>query len=346
MTSASRSSLLQHRRNFDGLRGLDADPLPKNGDCGTRLDRPIIIIGAARSGTDLLPAIIKLHRDVAYAAEPNYVWKYRNAWLGHDMLSAAHATPEVRRYICNRFERFCAKRGKRRLCEKTPANSLRLAFVMQIMPDARVIHIVRNGRDVAASTRRKFYGDVSKLVRLEVNNPSDWTRRPLNHRAIAKIIRRGRHRLTVTPARDILYHLPHFVNSILNMLRLRTRYMWGPRIPGFRQLMRSHSDIEVAALQWRTSVESVLNYRSNHPEMTYLEIKYEELCRHPIDTAKRVYEFCELEFDANIEQQVRSLLSGALEISALKIELSALEEQQVMDQIAHTLQELGYNSPS
>jgi hypothetical protein len=107
--------------------------------------------------------------------------------------------------------------------------------------------------------------------------------------------------------------------------------------------MRSHSDVEVAALQWRSSVESVLNYTANHPEMTYLEIKYEKLCADPINTAKEIYEFCGLEFSVDIERQVRSLFSETSKISALKLELSPAEEQQVRDQIAHTLRTLGYD---
>jgi Sulfotransferase family len=314
-----------------------------NSDCATRLDRPIIIIGAARSGTDLLPAIIKLHDDIAYAPEPNYVWKYGNAWVGHDMLSACQATSEVRRYIRNSFERFCAEKGKRRLCEKTPANSLRLAFVMQIMPDARVIHILRDGRYVAASARRMFYGDVAKISRRGQDNPSSRQSRTLNYKVIPRILQRSRQRLSFIPARDAVYYLPHFLNSILNMLGLRTRYMWGPRIPGFRQIMRSHSDLEVAALQWRTAVESVLNYRANHPEMAYLEVKYEDLCRDPISTAKNIYEFCDLDFSPHIERQILSLFADAQEISALKLKLTPDEEQQVTDQIAHTLRMLGYD---
>jgi hypothetical protein len=322
----------------------DAEPNHPKSNHGAALDRPILIIAPARSGTHLLASIIGLHDDVAYLAEPNYVWKYANAWIGHDMIPASRATPEVCRYIRARFERFCAEAGKRRFCEKTPANSLRLPFVMRVMPDARVIHVVRDGRDVAASARKKFYGDPAKISRLSGDGPAVRDRRTLNYRSIPRIVRRARQRLSIgVPARDFIHYVPHFVQSMLTLVGLKKRHIWGPRIPGIRQLFRSHSDIEVAAIQWRTSVESVLNYRANHPEMAYLEVRYEELCADPVNVARRIYEFCELEFSPAIEGGVRSLFAESAKISSLQLRMSPEEERLVNDQIAQTLQLLGYD---
>jgi hypothetical protein len=293
----------------------------------------------ARSGTNLLPEILVHHEDVVYLGEPNYIWKYRNAADGHDMLAASRATPEVCRYIRRRFGRYCAARDGRRLCEKTPANSLRLGFVMTVVPDARVIHIVRNGRDVAASVRKKFHGNLDRISRSGGNAAP--RRRGLQ--TLPRLIRRARQRLEVgVPLRDLVYHLPYVVSLSMTSLGLKRWSWWGPRIPGWRELVRSHSTLEVAALQWRMSVESVLNYRTNHPEMAYLGVRYEDLCRAPVETARAVYRFCGLELTPEIEGRIREKFASAGGIAARPAELSCEEERQVSDLIAHTLQALGY----
>ncbi len=44
--------------------------------------------------------------------------------------------------------------GRRRLVEKTPVNSFRIGYLDALCPDARFVHIIRDGRDVAASISR------------------------------------------------------------------------------------------------------------------------------------------------------------------------------------------------
>jgi LPS sulfotransferase NodH len=45
--------------------------------------------------------------------------------------------------------------GHLRFCEKTPTNALLIPFLDRAFPDAQFIHIVRDGRDAAASHLRK-----------------------------------------------------------------------------------------------------------------------------------------------------------------------------------------------
>jgi hypothetical protein len=307
------------------------------------LDRPIIVVGAARSGTHLLAHIVSLHREVAYLAEPNYIWKFSNAWLGHDMIPAWRATPYVRSYIRGTFARFCREAGKTRFCEKTPANSIRLPFVMQVVPDAKVVHLIRDGRDVVASTRKKFYGDFAKIGRLTAADPDGTRGRWLDYKAFSLIVSRFMQRLRVgVPIRDFVFYLPFFFNTALNIAGLRSRYIWGIRLPGLKQLFRSHKDVEVAALQWRMSVESVLNYVANHPEKDYLEVRFEDLCANPIKIAKRIYQFCELDFTTEVEEGIRVEFSKTSKIDAAKLRMTREEEELVNDHIAHTLRSLGY----
>lgn len=309
------------------------------------LEKPIVIVGAARSGTALLSAIISAHEDIAYMGEPNYIWKYSNGSLKHDMIPASRATPKVMDYIRGRFEKFCAQTGKSRFCEKTPANSLRLPFVMRILPNAKVIHIIRDGRDVAVSARKKFQGNVIKITRRydsqnagvqEQGRETRWTR-------VQRLIRRGRYRLqTGIPARDIIYYAPDLTAFLLLQLGLKKKAVWGPKIPGLEQLLRSHSLLEVCAIQWRTCVDHVINYATNNPDMDYLQIKFEDLCSRSREIAEQVFDFCELTFPERVQERLNNIIPYTPNYYSKN--MTQTELKLLNDHIAQTLRFLGYEA--
>jgi hypothetical protein len=80
------------------------------------------------------------------------------------MIPASRATEPVRAHIRRKFNQMRIAQGKPRFCEKTPANEMRLPFVLEVFPDAKLIHVVRDGRQVAVSARRKFCGNVDKIT--------------------------------------------------------------------------------------------------------------------------------------------------------------------------------------
>lgn len=54
------------------------------------------------------------------------------------------------------FSYFANNEGKHRWCEKTPMHALHIATLAKIFPDARFIHIIRDGRASAASFYRRW----------------------------------------------------------------------------------------------------------------------------------------------------------------------------------------------
>lgn len=54
------------------------------------------------------------------------------------------------------FRYFAAQEGKSRWCEKTPQHVQHLDVLAQMFPDARFVHVVRDGRDCAASFHRRW----------------------------------------------------------------------------------------------------------------------------------------------------------------------------------------------
>jgi hypothetical protein len=54
------------------------------------------------------------------------------------------------------FSYFAAREGKRRWCEKTPQHVQHLAALAELFPAAKFVHVIRDGRDCAASFHRRW----------------------------------------------------------------------------------------------------------------------------------------------------------------------------------------------
>jgi len=109
-----------------------------------------LVVGCARSGTSILGELIASHPEVIYVFEAVTVWE--RGGMGENeshRLTAAHATPDITRQIRGWAE--TTGREALMLVEKSPRNILRVPYVLEIFPDAKIIHIVRDGRDVACS---------------------------------------------------------------------------------------------------------------------------------------------------------------------------------------------------
>ena len=66
------------------------------------LDRPIVVVGAPRSGTTLMGELLSAHPALAHVEEPRLTWRYGND-AKSDMLGPEDARPEVCQFIRQRF---------------------------------------------------------------------------------------------------------------------------------------------------------------------------------------------------------------------------------------------------
>lgn len=117
---------------------------------GGRLDRPVFIIGAPRSGTSLLYAILRRSSALKHwPGESHEIWEadYHPAlrgW-GSNHLGPEDIEPAAAARIRRAF--FLVTGSKHHLLDKTPRNALRVPFVDALFPDARFIYIKRDGRE-------------------------------------------------------------------------------------------------------------------------------------------------------------------------------------------------------
>ena len=116
------------------------------------LKDPIFIIGSPRSGTTFLGDCLAQIPEISYHFEPVLI-KAASRYVYTKEWESDRASGFYRRVYAwlMRFQ----KDGDLRLAEKTPRNSFIIPFLAQTFPDAKFIHIIRDGRDVAVSLAQK-----------------------------------------------------------------------------------------------------------------------------------------------------------------------------------------------
>jgi hypothetical protein len=109
-----------------------------------------LVFGCARSGTSILGELIAAHPEVKYIFEAHQIWEIAGTGEnGSHRLTARQATAPVEEQIRQWFRQ---QAGTTRLVvEKNPRNVLRVPFIRAIFPEAKLIHVIRDGRDVACS---------------------------------------------------------------------------------------------------------------------------------------------------------------------------------------------------
>ena len=116
---------------------------------------PVIILGAARSGTRLLRSLVasgEQHAEVPY--DVNYIWRFGNESCPDDCLAASTVNDQLRAFVHRRLAKCAHAKPDQPIVEKTVSNVLRIPFVQSIYPEAKYVFLMRNGRDVIESAYR------------------------------------------------------------------------------------------------------------------------------------------------------------------------------------------------
>lgn len=155
-------------RGLGGEPAAPADRTPEGGHCSGRAIDVALVVGCARSGTSILGELLGSHPSIRYIFEAQAIWNVGGTGVNDShRLVAAHATPVVRQHL---REWFGEQQGSAALLvEKTPRNVLRIPFLRAVFPEAKIIHIVRDGRDVACSMLPGVGGDTWRHLK-----PPSW----------------------------------------------------------------------------------------------------------------------------------------------------------------------------
>lgn len=123
---------------------------------------PIFLIGFFRSGTTLTQEVLGGHPDVFVADETDFVWAMQRELQQMD--GSTDSIPDklrklklqdvlhLREFYWNRVKgRFGNSIGQRRLVDKFTMNTIDLGLINCIFPDAKVVFVMRDPRDVCLS---------------------------------------------------------------------------------------------------------------------------------------------------------------------------------------------------
>lgn len=285
--------------------------------------KPLVIIGAARSGTNMIRNVLcRLPGIKTWPCdEINYIWRYGNARFPTDEFLPEHASVKIKAYIRRQFEKMGGRNSgdgdSQWLVEKTCANSLRVGFVNEVVPEAKFIHLVRDGRAVVASAQKRW------KAKLE----------PKYLAAKARFI----------PLRDIPYYGMRYLNNrVYKLVSGRSQLAtWGPIFEGMSQMSATHSLEEVCARQWSESVDRSTRQLDQLPSERVYRVTYEQFIAEPKQRLREILAFMGSDQnEAVMDAAVEGVSAGSL--SRWQSEIDAETLEKVMPFMRQTLEIFDY----
>jgi hypothetical protein len=252
------------------------------------VDRPIFITGLGRSGTTIIHTLLSKHPNANWlsllvAKFPDRL--YLNRWLmwtldipllniylkwrfvplenypfwdhyyggfgypGRDLYES-DVDNTTAKGIRRAFSQLVTGKRNRLLIKITGAP--RISFLHAIFPDAKFIHVTRDGRAVAASRMKAPF----------------WT----------------------------------------GWKGWREFSLWPDRMPVHyeREWERhQHSFVALAGIEWKAHIDQMREVRRDYPHINIMEVRYESFCADPLNQMQEVARFCELDWNAKFENQMK-----------------------------------------
>jgi len=266
--------------------------------------RPIFIVGAPCSGTNIfyrtfakhpdlawisnitkkvpsshwLTRIIMLFRDDHRPTEANNVWQ-KFAGAEDESLGQKDVTVAARKYLHSVLQNNLRIFNKPRFVNKCPGNSVRIEFLKEVFPDAIFIHILRDGRAAAYSIIRSRLG----------HSGAYWSVKP----------------------------------------------------PGWQELLKLPL-VDACALQWKMTVEAILQSAKKLPSEQFMEIRYEEFVDRPAEVFKQIGERCGLVWQDDLLQAI----TGGMDNRNFKwqTEMQDSDKKTLNVLLCNFLKQLGYEA--
>lgn len=281
---------------------------------------PVIIIGAGRSGTKFLRDVLRGSPEVsAVPYDVGYIWQLGNSQRQHDELDPeacqeTHAR-QIRKLLLRMAEPAVSPKT-RFLVEKSVSNTLNVPLVSRVFPDARFIHLIRDGRAVTESAVRMW-------------------RQPPKAGYLWK-------KLRYFPWRSYRHAIWYATNLVKGKLSAgRGQLIWGPRYDGIEEDARLLPLAVTCARQWKKCVTASRRGLSAISERNVLEVRYEELVRST-ETIAEICDFIGLEDNGPVVDLFRENLQPQNN-DKWQTAFAGPELELVLEEIGTTLAEMGYD---
>ena len=135
------------------------------------------VVGCARSGTSILGELLRAHPRVMYVYEEP-IWR-QFAETDHHAVTI-HDIPDKHKLKLRRWMKMY-KRKNKIVIEKNPRHIVRVPFIKSLFPEAKLIHIVRDGRDVSCSLKSGLCGKTWAHVK-----PPRWREIEANYEGVVR----------------------------------------------------------------------------------------------------------------------------------------------------------------
>lgn len=297
----------------------------------------IFIVGSPRSGTTLLGDILDCYPQIGRWYEPYFVLDRYFQYAPNDCRTVADATDEVKAYVSNAFETFRRKRNCQIVVDKTPRNSLRIPFLRQIFPQAKFIHMLRDGRDTTLSihrewrkrenileSRKNFLQGIQVLKEFLDEHPF-W-----EHKIAAFLFEIG-NPTNILKGRSHLFY---------RLRRWNGRVGWGPQFEGWQSVIDQVSTLEFNAMQWAKCVEAVIEATPCLSPDNFLEVKYESLLAQPEEVLRQIVDFFGITASGDVDTHLAKL--KRTNTGKWQTAFSTEEQQRIAPIINPLLEQFGY----
>ncbi len=146
-------------------------------------DQPIFVVGSPRSGTTLMRGVMDAHPNIMCPPCETFLF-VRCRWIFEGQIWEDHysqlpigregVVDWFRSSVKDLFRRLEPVSGKRRFCEKTPGHALAMDLIHEVFPQARFIHMIRNGEQVVRSLQKIVWAPSGILG--AARNARTWVR--------------------------------------------------------------------------------------------------------------------------------------------------------------------------
>jgi hypothetical protein len=277
----------------------------------------IVIIGAPRSGTNMLRDILTSRPGLVTwpCDEINGIWRHGSRDHPTDEIPVNRADRAQQEFIRGRFDRVRQRQHGEIVVEKTCANSLRVDYVAALLPTARYVLITRDGIDATASAMARWHA-------------------PLD---LGYTARKAR----FVPASDLVRTAVRFGRDQMSRGSPPTgrAVTWGPRFAGIDEMVRTCTLDEVCATQWQRCVERSLAALDQLPAEQVFRMTYEQFVHQPAEGLLELLRFLRLPTN-NPEPAVAHV--SAASVGAGRSALSPDELARVQHILSPTLERLSH----
>ena len=137
--------------------------------CGNDDARPVFVVGMPRSGTTLTERMLASHPSILGIGERSFAARsVQQVSANHSPLAAlARIEPSTLQRVANDYARTLDELAKKvpharieRIVDKMPDNYELLGWIALLFPNARIVHVRRDARDIAVSCWMQRFGQI------------------------------------------------------------------------------------------------------------------------------------------------------------------------------------------